>query len=249
MDRSWRPERAVPVADALDELLDHLESIYEHPPVDLPAELLPFSTGILALDQVCGGGLRVGTVTLLDCTLAGQSQALLYSAARQTQVPALLAVSNRLTTARWLLAGCSEVPATLIGTGQLSEKDWRAISSKIAQLAARQLQIAEVASITGLRHVAASETPAVLLTERPERLGPIEATIHALVHLAESQHLAVLCSTSQAPDLSNFNLPGLIRVVVAPYALGSRATLIRVDDEDGLTAARVEIALLDGTVS
>lgn len=249
MDRSWRPERAVPVADAIDELLDHLEILDERPPVNLTAELLPFSTGILALDRVCGGGLRAGTITLLDCALAAQSQALLYSAARRAQVPTLLAVSSRLTTARWLLAGCSGVPATLIGTGQLSEKDWRAISSTIAQLAARQLRIVEVVSVSGLRHVAASEAPAVLLVERPERFGPLEPTLRTLVDLAESQHMAVLCSTSQAPDLSNFNLPGLVRVVVAPYALGGRAALVSVDDEEGLIAASVEIALLEGTVS
>lgn len=249
MDRSWRPERAVPIADALDELLNHIEGTFEHPSIDLPDALLPFSTGILALDRVCGGGLRVGTVTVLDCTLVGQSQALLYSTARLTQVPTLLTTSDRLATARWLLAGCSGVPATLLRTGHLSEQDWRAISSTIARLAARQLQVAEAVSMMGLRHLVAAASPAVLLTERPERLGPLESALQELVHLARSENLAILCSTSQAPDLSNWILPGLVRVVVAPHALGSRAALICVDGEDGLRAAQVEIALLAGAVS
>lgn len=247
-DPSWRPERAISISDALDELLNAVEAISDPPLVDIIDDSQVISTGITALDRVCRGGLRVGTVTLLDCAMDAHAQALLYSTARRTQAATVLAGLNRLATTRWLLAGSSGVAATLIDTGHVSVRNWQAIASTIAELAERELHIAEVASIAGLRHVAATTNPSVLLVERPELLGEFGFILQNLVRLAQTHRLAILCSTAQAPGHTDWGLAGLERVFVDPSTRGSQARLVTDHETDGMSEALVEIALLEGSV-
>ena len=49
-DPSWRPERAIPISDALDELLNAVEAISDPPLVDIIDDSQVISTGITALD-------------------------------------------------------------------------------------------------------------------------------------------------------------------------------------------------------
>lgn len=249
MRRTWRPERAVDIADALGELLDHMEHELEHTPIAVPARLLPYTTGLVSLDRVCDGGLRPGTLTVLDCPLASHARSLLFSAARHTDVPTLLAVGCLKEGTRWLLAGAANIPAELIRTLHLSKDDWNAINASLSGLAQRDLTVTEAPSIAGIGHLLEQQRPAILIVEEPDRFGPVSEVATSLVHLARSTGVAMLTAVASLPDLEPWIMDDLVRVTVVPHTLGGRATLITTGCSDGLAAAQVEIAMLVGGAS
>lgn len=63
-DYSWRPDRGIPLSDALAELLDDLDRRTQASGSKMLIDPLPFSSGVDALDEVLDGGLRRGVVTV-----------------------------------------------------------------------------------------------------------------------------------------------------------------------------------------
>lgn len=246
MRRTWRPERATPIADALDDLLVRIVDEHEHPSVLVAPLRLPYRTGVLGLDQVCDGGLRAGIVTVLDCPLAAQSRALLYSTARHADVATLLAVDDVHATARWLLAGASGVPAELIRSRHLSTEDWDAIAANIEGLAQRELSVTDAPTMAGIGHLIEQNSPDVVIVEDLDRLGPVAETLESLVWLARSTGVAMLTAVEEFPHLYGWTRDGILRVTVVPQSLASRAALLSTDCGDGLTAGEVQIATLTG---
>lgn len=250
IEHGWRPERAVPITDVIETFLDGLERAYSVGARVTPAdEFLPLSTGVVALDRVCGGGLRRGTVTLVEGPIEAQGRALLFTVARSTTMATLLAVDRLAESTPWLLAGVSGVPATLIQSGNLEETDWRYMVAAVDKLRRVPLEVAEVWSVSGLTHVVANSQTAVVLVDNPERYGLLVDVVHELLALARTYDAALLVSAATTGGLADWHVPGVTRVVLVPQALGSRALLLAVGGEEGLAAAPIHVALLSASVS
>jgi len=248
-DRSWRPERAVPICDALDLLLDDLEARYTHDEPELPPDPLPLGTGVNALDRVLGGGVHLGTVTLLEADLTAQADALLYSVARRIEHPTLLDTPSLLHTARWMMAGSASVPAVWVESGRLSRDDWRAIADNIGGLAARDLLVSATGSLQGLAHlVSDSDNDAdVVLVQDISRFGPTVATVAALCRLATNAGVAILATTTPLGELPPAAFDRIERVLVLDHCLGSKATLVHPDPLEMLATVEIDVECLTGT--
>jgi hypothetical protein len=246
-DRSWRPEQALTISDAIGDFLDHMEQLYTRDEVDLPPDPLPLGTGLAPLDRVLGGGLHVGTLTLLEADLGAQADALLYSVARHIEHWTLLDAASVLETVRWLVAGSADVPAVTIAEGSLDERDWAAIAGSIAPLAARDLVLSAAGSMAALEDVVAGGDATVVLVQDIARLGPPVTTVPRLARLAATADVAVLASTRPLGDLPAWALERTERVLVLDRCLGSRASLIRPDRLELLAVAELEVVCLTGT--
>ena len=246
---SWRPERSVCIADALELLLDRVEEDFDCPEPRVTEELLPFSTGLVALDRVCGGGLHSGIVTVLECPLPSHARSLLFSVARGTDVPTMLAVDDLEQGATWLLAGASGVPAKLIEQRELSERDWDAISARVGVLADQELVMTEARSAGGIEHLIREDRSMILIVDEPGRLGPVEDVLWWLTQVAEATGVACLTSVGDLSHLTGYLKSEMVNVTVVPHTMGGRATLVSTDCDDGFAVAHVQVAMLVGDAS
>lgn len=244
----WRPERAVPVADALESLLDHLEILYEDESVGLPRDPLPMSTGLPAMDRVLGGGAHLGTVVLLEANIAAQANALVCSIARHIECRTVLDAPSIMDAVRWILAGEADVPAVLLATGQMSEADWMSIVIALRPLAEKNLSFSSVQSLRGIANVAATNDVAMLLVRDADRLGPAIKVVPELARIAALRSVAIVASIAPFGDLPDWALAGVARVGVHTFNCGGKATLLRPDKVDLLSVAQVGIELLTGIV-
>ena len=247
-DRSWRPERAVRITDALELLLDDIElRLADEDP--LPPDPLPLGTGVAALDRVLAGGIHLGTVTLLEADLAAQSDALLYSVARRIDHPVLIDTPSLLVAARWMMAGSAAVPAVAVKTAHLSSNDWRAIVDNIPDLADRDLLVSATDSLLGLAHVVATHDADVVLVQDLGRFGPPLPTLAALVRLAAHEGVAIVAATTPLGELPHWTSDRVERVLFLDHCLGSKATLLHPDPLEMLSTVEIDVECLTGTVA
>lgn len=246
--RHWRPERCVPIADALDILIDDLEHHIDHDQVELPTDPLPLSCGIARLDRAFGGGIHLGAVTLIEADLPAQARALVLAIARVINHPTLVATTSVLDGAGWLLAGSASVPAICIQTGQLSDGDWHAIDGALPALAERPIWLTATDSVSGLGHVATGGGHLVLLIEDLGRFGPARETVAAIGRLASVAGLAVIATTEPLGDLPEWALESTTRVAMAAHGLGGRAALVNGDGLDGLIVEQIRVACLEARI-
>lgn len=237
------------IADALELLLDRMEEDFDCPAPRVTEVFLPFSTGLVALDRVCGGGLHPGIVTVLECPLPSHARSLLFSVARGTDVPTMLAVDDLEDGATWLLAGVSGVPAKLIEQRRLSQRDWHSISATLAVLANQELVMTEAPSAGGIEHVIREDRSVILIVDEPERLGPVEDVLWWLTQVAEATGVACLTSVGDLSHLTECLKPEMVNVTVVPHTMGGRATLVSTDGDDGFAVAHVQVAMLVGDAS
>jgi len=250
MHLTWRPERLVPIADALDGALQQMEAWLEDDVPVFGGDAPQVPTGVAPLDRVCRGGLKRGVLTLLDCALESQGRAVLCSVARKASSPTLLAVEDVTNTTGWLLSGSAGVPVGLWRSGHLSEDDWRAVASHIGVLAGRILHLAAVSSVSGLRYLIEQAQPEVVVVEGAERFDTVDRdAILRLAGLASMTGVAMVTSVTRPLGHEDRSSRNLVHVVVAPTVLGSRATFVSADSDAGLLSAQASVNLLVGDVS
>jgi hypothetical protein len=248
-DYSWRPDRGIPLSDALAELLDDLDRRTPASGSKMPIDPLPFSSGVDALDEVLEGGLRRGVVTVIEARLPAAGAALAYTIARAVDEPALLVAAEVLEATGWLVAGASGVPAVSVFSGSLTEIEWAAVARAVAELAHRPVSVSDVRSLSALDHVLFSEgRPPALLILEPTRFGPIESVVPRLSELADRHAVAVCTFSGPVEELPPLIERDVRRVWVADSELGSRATLVSADDELLLRSAAVTVDGLRGVV-
>lgn len=248
-DRVWRRERAVPIADALDSLLDRFQESPDHESeIESEPVRLPISTGRLAIDRVLGGGLRRRQVTLFEAELPAQRDAILWSIARNSPDRLLLEVDSPVGATVWMWAGLAGVPAVAMSSGCMSEAEWRAASDVVGELSSRDLHVCSVASVRALAALVDQHDPDVLLLQNTERFGDRDDIVHELTCVARGADIAVVAGTRDQPGFPPARRDDVQRVLVEASDLGARATLVRVDSWDLLSVAEVEVDLLTGVV-
>lgn len=249
----WSAERAVPIHDAVDQVLDALERRVDRDDTawDLArADLAPpLSTGVGPFDVVLGGGVRPGTVTVVEADVLAQGQALLYSVARSISHRTLIDGQDVLTTAAWLLAGSAGLPGISVIQGCLSEREWRAFADGISPLANQDLAITSTGSIGALEAVTRSSGPEVLLVGDTERFGAPGELLRRLLELALDRRVAVIAVMGCLDDGQEWALDGIGRVTMQGYDFGGRASLVRPDPLTMLAVAQVEVQCLSGVVT
>lgn len=199
------------------------------------------SDGLSALDRVCNGGLRPGTLTVPEVTIPAQGRALTHTVARIAAVPRLLVVESVVQTTQWLLAGASGVPAELIRLATLSEADWERIVEHLPDLGHQELALTEARSVGGVAHVLCRRVRPMVIVEDLDTLGPAGLAAVELARLTKSSVVAVLAATTELRRPNRFEPENIERILVASHALGSRAALVSTDGPGGWITAQVGI--------
>ncbi|MGI9576630.1 MAG: hypothetical protein ACR2OH_00335 [Microthrixaceae bacterium] len=262
-NRSWRAERALPMADALDALLTHLES-EEDPSTRVvrarrpsaPDPELPLSTGILEVDRALGGGLPQRRLTLLEADLPAQAHALLWSIARTIAHPTVLDVDSPLGAVAWIWAGGAGVPAISMTQRRMTSAEWERATGTIGELANRVVSVGSAESVHGLAAMVATQRVRVVLVQDIERFGDAPDVVQALAGLAVSAQLSIM-ATSGAGRGASGDAPGeakelrrrdvhLVQVLSSDF--GGTARMVRTDHIDMLAVNDVRMDLLTGRV-
>ncbi len=246
--RGGQPERSVLIADALSALLDDIEGYCEQDWVAVPADPIPLSCGITTLDRAFGGGVHIGTLTLIEADLSAQARAVILSIARHIDHPALLAVASTKRATEWLFAGASGVPATLINDCLLDEGDWSRLSATASVLGSRPLNLTESASVTALGHLIVDSGAPILLVEELSRLGPPCETLAALVRLAAVVGVAVVATSEPLGDLPSWATESVNRVTMVAHGLGARAALISGAAFGDFVVEQIRVDCLEGAI-
>lgn len=159
------PGSATPITDALGRFLDELEYRLDQRPANDPMDPFPLGTGVASLDRAFGGGLRIGSVTLLDADLDSQATAVISTIARRTDHRVLLDTSSVVRAAGRVLAAQADVAAALVWNGQLSEADWDSIIVAVGVLAERNLLLSAAGSFGELERIASNSGSVVVLVD------------------------------------------------------------------------------------
>lgn len=244
----WAHERPLSIADAIGGFLDHLEILLSSPSTELPPDPVPLSTGVAEFDYVCGGGVQLGTVTLIDATLTSQTWALLCTIARRIDHRTLFVSESILDAAAWLVAGVSAVPAALVCGAALSENEWAVIAREIPALVSRPVWLSEAESCATLERQIKTRPTTVVLIDDLLRLGPPSDVALALSAIASRHAVAVIAGASQLAPMQQAGRGAAPVVTMIAEALGGRAIVVRPDPSDLLSAARLRINLLCGGV-
>lgn len=250
-DDWWGIDRSVPIVHALDALLDQMErrleaSSSEH--VAFERDLLPMSTGVMALDRVLGGGVHRGTLTVVEADIAAQANALLYTVARHLPHPRLLDGRTFFAAVAWLMAGSADVAEVSVSDASLSSREWERVAAGLKDLLDQDLLVSSTGSLRALASVATASGADVLLVDEADRFGrPIEV-VTKLAMLAASSGLAVIATTGTLGELPDWALDGVTRVSMHGYNLGGNAALLRPDADELLATAQVQVECLSGIV-
>lgn len=245
----WRRDDSRAIGEALGDLLDELEWRASHDCQPLPVDPLPISTGVPALDRVCGGGVHLGQVLLLEADQPAQAAAVACSIARQAPHAVLLDTPSVRAATRIVLAGAAQVPAVLIGTGQLDDRDWARLTTALEPLAGLDLRLGASGSIGELEHLVAVHPAPVVVVEAIERLGGSATVVHRLTELAAVSGLAIVGTCAPLGDLPDSLRHPVARVAMTAHTLGSGAALAAADEHDGLIVAQVAVDALHATVA
>lgn len=250
-DDWWGGDRSVAITHALDGLLDQLERRLHTPScagLEYEDDLLPMSTGIVALDRVLGGGLRKGTLTVVEADIAAQSNALLCSIARKVPNPCLFDGEDFWATVSWLLAGSSGLPEVSVSEAQLSEPEWDSLAAGLAELSRQDLRISSTGSLRALAGVAVASDVDVVLVDDADRFGPPLEFLPKLAMLAASSGLAVVATTGILGELPDWALRDVALVSMHGFNFGGTAALFRPDPDEMLLTVQVEVECLSGVV-
>lgn len=250
-DAWWGAERAVPIVHALDALLDWMEHrIEDKEPeaVSIAADLLPLSTGLLPLDLVLGGGVRRGSVTIIEADIDAQASALLNTVARQTPHRCLVEGRRFLEVVAGLLAGSAGVPEVSFTDGCMSASEWSSVVSGLRQLRGRDVLVSSTGSLTALAEVAMSAGVDVVVVHDAGRFGRPVDFVPNLSELASRSRVAVLTSANPMGDLPDWATDGSTRLGMHGFDLGGRASLVRPDPDELLAVAQVDVECLRGIV-
>lgn len=245
-DRSSKP--AWNIRDAIGYLLDDLERRYEAEAAGVPSVPPTLSSGVAAFDQVCGGGLAPGRVTIVEAKLSAQALALLCSIANSVESGTVLDVSSALDATASLLANRCGVPAVLISTGCLSVQDWDDITAALQELASRNLWIGEATSLPALERLASTGQRSVLLIHDLERFGPASRVVPTISRIAELNDVAVVASCSSAGNVPFRALENTTKIAMIPCRLASGASFVRPDARETPCITHVEVDCLSSIV-
>lgn len=248
----WGADRALPIGHVLDRLLDQmegrLEASVEAP--DLTAHLLPLSTGLLPLDLVLGGGLRHGTVTVIEADIEAHGTALLATVARTTPDTCLLDGPRILDLAAGLLAGSAGVPEVMLQEVGLSEREWRSLADGLRDLGDQDLHFCSTGSISALANVTRAADVDVVVVHQPERFGVPVEFLQRFSDLARQCDVAVLTAVGPMDELQSgaWAADHVTRLGMHSFDFGGRATLVRPDPDQMLAVAQVDVECLFGIV-
>jgi hypothetical protein len=247
----WRDRRAVPIVHAVDAVLQHLVERAEGPssdPADLAEQELPLSTGITALDRVLAGGVRRGTVALLEVDLPAQAAAVAYTIARRAPHRRMLDVEEVLEATEWLMAGAAGVPRVHITLQQLSEADWRALGDGLEVLDGQELSVSSTGSLVSLESVTMANGADLLVVHGAERFGTPVQLLTGLAVVAIATDSAVVATVEPLGELPQWALEHVTRLAMVGFDLGSRACVARPDHETLLEVAQLRVECLTGAV-
>jgi hypothetical protein len=241
----------MPIVHAVDAVLEHIIERAEGPsrdPADRAEEELPLSTGILALDRVLAGGLRRGTVALLEVDLPAQAAAVAYTIARRAPHRRMLEVCDVLEATEWLMAGAAGVPRVHIRLQQLSEGDWRAIGDGLEVLDGQELSVSSTGSLAALESVTMANGADLLVVHGAERFGTPVQLLTGLAAVAIASDSAVVATVGPLGELPGWALEHVTRLAVVGFELGARACVARPDPEALLEVAQLRVQCLTGAV-
>lgn len=247
----WWSERAVTIVHALDHLLDVIDDrLNDCPEMDDPEDpqIFPLSTGILSLDRVLEGGLRPGTLTLVEADLAAQANALLCTVARLTPHRCQIDGPNFVTTVAWLLSGSAEVPEVDLLNARLSVNEWSRVQDGVVRLRDADLHISSVGTLGALIRVAQVNQVEILLVHDAERLARPVEFIQMLARFAQVSGTAVMAASGVVGELPRWVFRDVTRLAMHGYNLGGNAMLLRVDPDEMLVTAQVKVECLSGIV-
>jgi len=229
--------------DSLEAMLDDLEKAAETSD-PLPPDPTPLQTASTAFDLVAGGGLHRGEVMIVEAPLMTQAFALLCTVARRIWHCTIFDVLSEAHATRALVAGWGQVPEILIRKGDLSEKDWEWLTISCGCMASRPVFLACAESINQLSREAERRYASIVLVSRLERFGHPAVVIPQLTAMACDRNVAVVATTPPMGELPEAIIHRTRRIAMEPFQLGSRATLIRPDDDDVLSVVQVNVNLL-----
>ena len=243
------PGSATAITDALGRFLDELEYRLEQRPANDPMDPFPLGTGVAALDRAFGGGLRIGSVTLLDADLDAQATAVVSTIARRTDHRVLLDTSSVVRAAGRVLAAQADVAAALVWNGQLSDADWDDISVAVGVLAARNLLLSAAGSLGELERIASGSGSVVVLVDGLTRYGPPATVLQELGWLAARASVAVVATSSRIGDLPDWATGRVNHVHMCASMLGARTALIRTDPVDLLRITHLDLDCITGAIA
>lgn len=246
----WTSDESVPMRDAILRLLDHMDDTVRAP-TERPAPVeyrSPIPSGVRALDRVLNGGLPRQSVTMIEADLVAQAHALLCTVARRSEGPCLFDTADPLSTTAWIVAGTSGIPEVFLSGCYLSDANWEQTTNAMQHLAASGLQISSARSFEGLDAITFRSTAAVILVEDAGRFGSPVEWISKLVDLAHHHWVAVITATEPLGDLPSWALESVVRISMASFNLGGKASLLRIDGSETVASARVEVECLSGNV-
>lgn len=256
-NRSWLHDRAVPISDALDSLLSWMEHEWEDAPRSATADAgshdhdihLPLDTGILEVDRALGGGLRQGHLTVLEAELPSQSDAVLWSIARNIRHKTVLDVDQLLGAVAWIWAGGSGVPTIAMTQGRMTQKEWQRAIDSISRLTERPLYLGQAESVAGLAALAASRRARVLMVQDLERFGDPPGVYGELARLAARTGLAVLgtARTTGAVPEGCGHITTVVQVLRS--SMGGTARFVLADRIEMLSVHEVRMDLVTGRVT
>jgi hypothetical protein len=245
----WHDRRAVPIVHAIDAVLHQIvERHSDMHRADLAAQELPLSTGITALDRVLAGGVRRGTVALLEVDLPAQAAALAYTVARRAPHRRMLEVDDVIEATEWLMAGAAGVPRVHIELQQLSEGDWRAIGDGLDVLGDQELSVSSTGSLSSLESVMMANGTDLLVVHSAERFGTPAQFLTGLAAAAIATDSAVVATTDPLGEVPGWALEHVTRLAVVGFELGGRACVVRPDHEALLAVAQLRVECLTAAV-
>ena len=239
----------VPIHEALDVLLDEIETRYADRSPAIPPDPFPISTGVDVLDGAFGGGLRIGMVTLIDADLPAQAEIVLGLIARRIEHEVLLDTPSIPRATARLLAAIAGIPATLVWRGTLNKGHWDRLSEAIPKLGRRDLVMTAVGSLAELERAAATEQRLVVLVQDLSRFGAPDEVMHELGEMAARLGAAVVATGIGIGDLPDWSTDRTDSVGMYASKLGGRASLLRPDPDDLLTCAQLDVNCVTGVVT
>lgn len=238
-----------PIGDAIEFLLDELETRFSDAVATLPPDPFHLSTGVHALDQAFGGGLRIGMVTLIDGDLPAQAEIVLGLIARQADHRVLLDTPSVVRTTARLLSAIAGLPATFVWSGYLDPGQWDRFTEALPKLGHRDLVLSAAGSLAEIEQAAADHRPLVVLVQDLCRFGPPAEVVMELGEMAARRGVAVVVTGIGIGDLPEEATDRTDSVGMYASKLGSRVSLLRPDPDDLLTCAHLDVDCITGVVS
>lgn len=237
------------IRDAIDLLLDDLETRFvDHAPV-IPPDPFPISTGVDALDRAFGGGVRIGMVTLIDADLPAQAEIVLGLIARRIEHRVLLDTPSVPRATARLLAAMAHLPATLVWRGVIDPGQWEDITKVIPELDQRDLVMSATGSLSELERAALEQQPLVVLVQDLIRFGHPAEVVNELGDIAARRGVAIVATAIGIGDLPPHATDRTDSVGMYASKLGGRASLLRLDPDELLTCAQLDVDCITGVVT